>query len=165
MASRGVCFFTPILGKREIALGPNTEVRECKNAKYKVGNREIANIYPVTQYRSSQSESRIITTQSSKAGKHRNYLFSRNSLFVWKKHSYLRKMTTSFSLFWSKRTCRNHAKSLNLCSSPWKHSNVFKLYQRSAQGWRGPGQMARKNVVLMGYNLFKETMPEISWKW
>ena len=71
IASRGVCFFTPILGKKEIALGPNTEVREYKNAKYKVGNREIANIYPVTQYRSSQSESRIITTQSSKAFKSR----------------------------------------------------------------------------------------------
>ena len=143
MASRGVCFFTPILGKREIALGPNTEVRECKNAKYKVGNREIANIYPVTQYRSSQSESRIITTQSSKAfvsSENDNFIF-----FILKQENMQKPCKVFKPLFQSMKALK-----------------CFKLYQRSAQGWRGPGQMARKNVVLMGYNLFKETTPEIS---
>ena len=143
MASRGVCFFTPILGKREIALGPDTEVRECKNAKYKVGNREIANIYPLSQYRSSQSESRIITTQSSKAfvsSENDNFIF-----FILKQENMQKPCKVFKPLFQSMKALK-----------------CFKLYQRSAQGWRGPGQMARKNVVLMGYNLFKETMPEIS---
>ena len=146
----------------------SSRMQKCRIQSWKYVEKLLTStLCPNTEFHSLRAGLSPHKAQKpSKAGKHRMYFLFleifRNSLICLKK-TFVSSENDSIIFFILKQeNMQKPCKVFKPLFQSMKALKCFKLYQRSAQGWRGPGQMARKNVVLMGYNLFKETTPEIS---